>query len=530
MKGKVFCVFLIFAIMVASKSATADTVVRHERIFHSPAYEARRQNTVREEREKKKAQELERQRAEETARGEAEKKKTRELERQRAEETARAEAEKKKTRELERQRAEDIAQTDAEKKKAQDLERQKTENTVHKEVRTRENEVSDVNKGRKKYNTYKAANVFIGKSTYTYNEKNESDAYEAALLDAKRVAVEQAGTHIQVSSEINNFQLTVDKVRILSSAIVKLLPDSVEKKIISRQNDTITVELTAAFQVELDNLNTIAITLWPQVPKAKLKTTINSNQYRTPAPMSFQEAERYSKKFSDDITYHTNKTKDKFGNKNRERIFDFLNKKGLYHSGSTLTGVGDTSAIRFSVDYGFENIPSAPVASIGWLIGSTGDWGTFRPQFINFVFDEGNTVTIPIGKVNFNARVNSGIFVASILKQFHGVVVLSPQNLYELSNHRQLQAAYISDSSGGLVHLFYSGDKDKKEKADLMRGFQHAAKMLDITYETVTAWIKLQQDTIEAKRRSDLLESVNKEIERDKLKENILTEMEADSK
>ena len=213
MKGKsLFCALLIFANMGASKYAIADTVVHHERIFHSPAYESRRQNMAREEREKKKAQELER---------------------QRAEETARAEAEKKKTRELERQRAEDIAQTDAEKKKAQDLERQKTENTVHKEVRTRENEVSDVNKGRKKYNTYKAENVFIGKSTYTCNEKNENDAYEAALLDAKRVAVEQAGTHIQVSSEINNFQLTVDKVKVLSSAIVKLLPDSVEKKIIS---------------------------------------------------------------------------------------------------------------------------------------------------------------------------------------------------------------------------------------------------------------------------------------------------------
>ena len=376
---------------------------------------------------------------------------------------------------------------------------------------------------------YNEPNIFIGKSTYTYNAKNENDAYESALLDAKRNAVEQAGTHIQASSEINNFQLTADKVKVLSSAIVKLLPDSVKKRTLSKQGDMTTVELTAAFQVELDNLNTIAITLWPQVPKAKLKTKINSNSYRTPSPMTFQEAEKYCKNFSNDIIYHTFKTKDKFGNKNRQRLFDFLNKNGLYHSGSTITGAGNTSAIRFSIDYGFENISSPPVASVGWSIGSTGEWGSFRPKYINFVFDEGDTVTIPIGKVDFYTRANSGIFVTSILKQFYGVVVLTPQNLYELSNHKQLQAAYISNGNESLVHLFYSGDKDKREKDELMRGFHHASKILDITYETVTNLTKLQQDTIEAQRRSALLESVNKEIEHDKLKEEILTEIDAAS-
>lgn len=518
MKGqRLFCILLILVNVGLSKQVVAETVVRHERIFHTPAYEARRQDIARED--SKKAQDLERKKAEDATRAEEERKKAQELERKKKEETVRAEEEKKRVQELERKKEEEAAQVAEERKKAQKLEQQRASNDT----------VPAADKNINAVRSYNASNVFVGKSTYTYDGKNENDAYTAALLDAKRAAIEQAGTHIQASSEINNFQLTSDKVRSLSSAIVKLLPDSVEKKILSRQGDTITVELSAAFQVELDNLNTIAITLWPQVPKAKLKDKINSDAYRTPSPMTFQEAERYSKNFPDDIIYHTFKKKDKFGNKNRIRIFDFLNKKGVYHSGSTITGVGDTSAIRFSIDYGFENRPSTPIASIGWSIGTTGDWGTFRPQFINFVFDEGDTITIPLEKVNFNAQVNYGIFVNSILKKFHGVVKLSPQNLYELSIHRQLQAAYISNSSGGLVHLFYSGDKDKKEKDDLMRGFIHASKMLDITYETVNGWIKLQQDTIEAQRRSALLESVNKEIERDKLKEKILTEIDNNS-
>ena len=267
------------------------------------------------------------------------------------------------------------------------------------------------------------------------------------------------------------------------------------------------------------------------------ETNVSSNRtnsigtpYRTPSPMTFSQAEAYSKKFPNEITYHTFKMKDTFGNKNHKRFFDFLKEKGIYHSGSTITGVGETSAIRFSIDYGFENIPSSPVATIGWLIGTTGDWGTsFLPKTINFVFDEGDTVTIyiPLKSINYNARVNNGIFYTALLKQYHGVVTLTPQDLYLLSNHRQLRAAYISDGSNITIHLFYSGDKDKDEKEAVMRGFRHASKMLDISYETVVDLTKLQQDTEEQMRRAALLDSVSREIERDKLKEAILDKMDA---
>ena len=59
MKGKsLFCALLIFANMGASEYAIADTVVRHERIFHSPAYESRRQSMAREESKKRKHRNL----------------------------------------------------------------------------------------------------------------------------------------------------------------------------------------------------------------------------------------------------------------------------------------------------------------------------------------------------------------------------------------------------------------------------------------------------------------------------------------
>ena len=98
-----------------------------------------------------------------------------------------------------------------------------------------------------------------------------------------------------------------------------------------------------------------------------------------------------------------------------------------------------------------------------------------------------------------------------------------------LSNHRKLQSAYISDGNGGLVHLFYSGDKDSQEKTDMMRGFHHACKMLDISYDTVSYLTRVQQEKLEDQRKAAMIESVRNEIERDKLKEQLRAEMEANS-
>ena len=168
-----------------------------------------------------------------------------------------------------------------------------------------------------------------------------------------------------------------------------------------------------------------------------------------------------------------------------------------------------------------------PLELCASTLAQKADYHIFGLKFINFVFDEGDTITIPLGKVNHDAEFNSGLFVTSVLSQFHGIVILTPQNLYALSNHRQLQSAYISDGSGALVHLFYSGEKDKKEKSDMMRGFHHACKMLDVDYETVINLTRLQQKTIEEQERFALVESVKKEIERDKLKEEVLAEMNA---
>jgi len=48
-------------------------------------------------------------------------------------------------------------------------------------------------------------------------------AESRALLQAKRVAIEQAGTYIESYSKINKFQLTHDEIRVLSSGIIEVV-------------------------------------------------------------------------------------------------------------------------------------------------------------------------------------------------------------------------------------------------------------------------------------------------------------------
>ena len=69
--------------------------------------------------------------------------------------------------------------------------------------------------------TEKKNNVFHGVSIYkTINDNDE--LYEAALLDAKRNAVEQAGTYIEISTTMQNFEITNDDVKVLSSIITAI--------------------------------------------------------------------------------------------------------------------------------------------------------------------------------------------------------------------------------------------------------------------------------------------------------------------
>jgi tetratricopeptide (TPR) repeat protein len=63
----------------------------------------------------------------------------------------------------------------------------------------------------------------IAEGTYNMGDgETPSVAESRALLDAKRIALEQAGTYVESYSRIRNFQLTEDEVRVLASGIVEV--------------------------------------------------------------------------------------------------------------------------------------------------------------------------------------------------------------------------------------------------------------------------------------------------------------------
>jgi len=49
-----------------------------------------------------------------------------------------------------------------------------------------------------------------------------SVAESRALLNAKRIALEQAGTYVESYSKVKNFQLTEDEVKVLASGTIEV--------------------------------------------------------------------------------------------------------------------------------------------------------------------------------------------------------------------------------------------------------------------------------------------------------------------
>ncbi len=91
---------------------------------------------------------------------------------------------------------------------------------------TKENGQSNVTATAKEDNEKK--NIYHGVSVYTTRNDTE-EKYNAALLDAKRNAVEQAGTYIEVHTDMKNFEITTDEVKVLSAVVVRLVPNSIKK-------------------------------------------------------------------------------------------------------------------------------------------------------------------------------------------------------------------------------------------------------------------------------------------------------------
>jgi hypothetical protein len=69
----------------------------------------------------------------------------------------------------------------------------------------------------------------ISEGTYNMGDgETPSIAESRALHQAKRIAIEQAGTYVESYSKVKNFQLTEDEIQILASGIMEV--SIIEKK------------------------------------------------------------------------------------------------------------------------------------------------------------------------------------------------------------------------------------------------------------------------------------------------------------
>lgn len=70
---------------------------------------------------------------------------------------------------------------------------------------------------------YAEVKEIIAEGTYSMGDgETPLVASERCLLDAKRTAIEQAGTYVQSYSATNNYQLTADEVQVIASGIMEV--------------------------------------------------------------------------------------------------------------------------------------------------------------------------------------------------------------------------------------------------------------------------------------------------------------------
>jgi hypothetical protein len=81
--------------------------------------------------------------------------------------------------------------------------------------------------------SYAASETIYASYKYTMGDNDtKNDAKRICFLEAKRLAIEKAGTYIESTTEIKNFQLTRDEIKTFAGAIVKVDIASEEIKFI----------------------------------------------------------------------------------------------------------------------------------------------------------------------------------------------------------------------------------------------------------------------------------------------------------
>lgn len=100
------------------------------------------------------------------------------------------------------------------------------------------------------------AGVFAETQTYTAthtyilgDHESKDDARQRCLLEAKRKILEQAGVYIESASEVNNLDLTKDKITSFAAAVMQV-KDTKEDVGFQQGHMTLTLKLTAQVDIE----------------------------------------------------------------------------------------------------------------------------------------------------------------------------------------------------------------------------------------------------------------------------------------
>lgn len=72
--------------------------------------------------------------------------------------------------------------------------------------------------------------TFVGKSEYIIAVGTGTDAEAIALEDAKRLALEQAGTYLESLTIVENNAVTLDRIKVIARGTAKLVPGSIRKQ------------------------------------------------------------------------------------------------------------------------------------------------------------------------------------------------------------------------------------------------------------------------------------------------------------
>src|SRR4030043_874461 len=70
---------------------------------------------------------------------------------------------------------------------------------------------------------YPASETIYASYKYSMGDNDtKNDAKRICFIEAKRLAIEKAGTYLESTTEIRNFQLTRDEIRTFAAAIIKV--------------------------------------------------------------------------------------------------------------------------------------------------------------------------------------------------------------------------------------------------------------------------------------------------------------------